>query len=88
MQIRNENVACYNCKYNLSTVKNDAASKYTVEMTAEQKKERNKACRKCATRNGYFGWFPALGVNVQETKGWTFTAGGKPVETIFRKVVD
>jgi len=38
-------------------------------------------------QNGYLGWQSAPGVKVQEIHGWTFTGAGKPVETIFRKVV-
>jgi len=72
VKIINENVSCYTCKYTKDVMSHP--------------KERHKACRKCVTQNGYKGWEPAPGVKVQETKGWTFTGTGKPVETLFRKV--
>jgi hypothetical protein len=74
MQIRNEKASCYTCKYN------------TISL--ERHNEAKKACKKCATKNGYPGWEPAPGVKVQETKGWIITGEGRPVETIFRKVVE
>ena len=80
MQIRNENVTCYNCRY--------SEGRYSEERTREEKKEWLKACKKCATKNGYPGWKPAPGVKVQETKGWIITGEGRPVETIFRKVAN
>ncbi len=73
MKIINEEVSCNTCKY--------------FSVTSCSPTEKRKACKKCVTRNGYSGWEPAPGVKVQESKGWTFTGTGKPVETIFRKVV-
>jgi len=74
VKIQNENASCYTCKY-------------YCDVLAYPPKERRRACRKCMTQNGYLGWVPAPGVVVEEMKGWTFTRLGKPVETIFRKVV-
>jgi len=49
---------------------------------------RKTSCRKCLNRNGYPGWEPAPGIKVHETGGWTFSSKGKPIETIFRTVVN
>ena len=72
MKIVNENASCYTCKY-------------CCDAQAFPPAERCRACKKCATKNGYLGWQPAPGVKAGETQGWTFTGAGKPVETIFRK---
>lgn len=76
MQVRNENASCRTCKHNIP-----------VMPTEQDRKEQQKACKKCTTRNGYSGWEPGHGVAVQETKGWIIASNGKPVETLFRRVI-
>jgi len=49
---------------------------------------KKKYCGKCINQDGHPGWEPAPGVKVRETRGYTFTAKGTPIETIFRTVVN
>lgn len=67
-------------------IRNENVSCSTCKHRYKSPKTRN--CKKCVSKNDYPGWEPGPGVTVQETKGWIITGAGKPVEAIFRKVVE
>ena len=82
MKIINENVSCITCKYTDILIKSGGLS----EMTKEQIKEKRKACNKFINHNDRPSWKPAPGVKVEEIQGLTIVRG-RPVETMFRRVI-